>query len=57
MIGAAHLRIALNASRSVINRWRRTYNFPPSHRDGSTTWTMTAQVADWLTAHGAQVIR
>jgi hypothetical protein len=57
MIAAAHLRIALNASRAVIHRWRTQYNFPPSYRDGGTTWAMTAHVADWLTAHGVQVIR
>ena len=57
MIDAAHLRIALGASRALICLWRRQAAFPASYREGLRTWTLTDDVRRWCENHGSRVVR
>jgi predicted DNA-binding transcriptional regulator AlpA len=55
-INADHLRIALGVSRSVLHRWRKDHGFPKGYRCGNAVVSLEAEVAQWLRAHGVEVV-
>lgn len=57
LIGAAHLRLALGVSRSLLHLWRSDRGFPLGHREGRDVLTLTDAVAAWLRANHVEVIR
>ncbi len=57
MLTSGHLRLALGVSRQRLHLWRRDGGFPPFHRAGQDSFTLTDEVADWCRAQGVEVIR
>lgn len=58
IIDHQHLRVALaDPSKQLLALWRRERHFPKSFGNGSTSYCLTADVADWLERNGVTVRR
>ena len=55
VISAGDLCRVFSVTRQSISNWRALYNFPAADHCGPRSFTRTADVAAFVTAHGATV--
>lgn len=54
----SELRIALaDPSKQLLRVWRLERGFPPSYRDGNSSFCVTSEIEKWLARQGIDVRR